>query len=107
MDETIMNTAEDQTAMSANNASSDDELKVAIEDQLKKIQRQNMLIGAHTVCTVILNKIESAMSKPGSRTMNDYKRIIKDIEKFCTVGVSRTVNADGETDQEDAETVQN
>lgn len=89
----------------------EDPLKAAIESQMKKIQRQSMLIGAQTSCTVILNKITVAMNKPGKRTMNDYKRIIKDIESFCRTGLSRKVNADGETEPIEesttAETVQN
>ena len=112
MDETIMNTVEEQTAVHENETNNDDALKGAIEEQLKKIQHQNMLIGAQTICRVVLNKISAAMSKPGKRTMNDYKRIIKDIEKFCATGLSRKVNEDGETepteeDSVNAETVQN
>ena len=78
--------------------STDDMLKEAIESQMKKIARQNMLIGAQTMCSVVLEKIVTAMNKPGKRTMNDYKRIIKDIQKFCETGLSRKVNADGETE---------
>lgn len=84
--------------LSAQASSSDDQLKEAIETQMQKIARQNMLIGAQTICSVILQKIISAMNKPGKRTMNDYKRIIKDVQKFCEVGLSRKVNADGETE---------
>ena len=87
--------------------SSNVELKGAIEEQLRKIQRQNMLIGAQTVCTVILEKIMTAMSRPGKRTMNDYKRIIKDIEQFCRIGVSRKINSDGETEPIEEESVDN
>ena len=85
-------------ALATEENSSNVELKGAIEEQLRKIQRQNMLIGAQTVCTVILEKIMTAMSKPGKRTMNDYRRIIKDVEQFCRIGISRKVNADGETE---------
>lgn len=126
MDETIMNTVEEQlegqTTMFGDEvvtndaqpdaAQTDDALKDAIDAQLKKIQRQNMLLGAQTMCTVILEKIVTAMNKPGKRTMNDYKRVIKDIEQFCRTGISRKVNSDGETapaeaDTSSAETVQN
>lgn len=85
-------------APTENSESTDDMLKEAIEAQMQKIARQNMLIGAQTICSVILQKIISAMNKPGKRTMNDYKRIIKDVQKFCEVGLSRKVNADGETE---------
>lgn len=92
-------------------SSADDQLKEAIEAQMQKIARQNMLIGAQTICSVILQKIITAMNKPGKRTMNDYKRIIKDIQKFCETGLSRKVNKDGETEpieeETTSETVQN
>lgn len=103
VDETVDEMIEEQTE-----GDSDDPLKAAIEAQMKKIQRQSMLIGAQTSCTVILNKITAAMNKPGKRTMNDYKRIIKDIESFCRTGLSRKVNADGETEpiEEESSTVE-
>lgn len=87
-------------------ASTDDPLKQAIEEQLKKIQRQNLLLGAQTMCSVVLQKITAAQSKPGKMTMNDYKRLVKDIQKFCETGISRKINTDGETEPK-AETVQN
>ena len=90
----------------------EDPIKDAVEEQLKKIQRQNLLLGAQTMCRVVLQKIVAAQSKPGKMSMNDYKRLTKDIESFCRTGLSRKVNADGETEpieEESAaeETVQN
>lgn len=76
----------------------EDPLRDAIEAQMKKIQRQSMLIGAQTMCHVVLEKIATHMNKPGKRTMNDYKRLTKDIQKFCETGISRKVNEDGETE---------
>ena len=113
MDETIKNTVEEHEVNTVNeevdattkNATTDDELKEAINEQLQKISRQNLLVGAQTACTVILNKITAAMNKPGKRTMNDYKRIIKDVEQFCRTGLSRKVNADGETEIVEEESV--
>ena len=120
MEETMMNStteelneeiiAEEEVAAETDEAS-EDPLKKAIEEQMRKIQRQNLLIGCQVVCKTILDKITSAMSQPGKRTMNDYKRLIKDIENFCTTGISRKVNADGETEpveeSSEVETVQN
>lgn len=77
---------------------SNDQLKDAIESTLSKIRRQSMLLGAQSMCSVILEKIVRAESAPGKRTMNDYKRLIKDVRKFCETGLSRKVNADGETE---------
>lgn len=103
---------EEETTVEETVESSDDSLKEAIEEQLKKIRRQNMLIGFQTACRVALEKIIVAERKPGKRTMNDYKRLIKDLKQFCETGLSRTVNADGETEpvKEESpaeETVQN
>jgi len=122
MDETMKNAVteelNEQTTLTeeevaiADKETEEDPFKAAVEEQLKKIQRQNLLIGAQTMCRVILEKIVVAEAKPGKRTMNDYKRLIKDIKQFCTTGISRKVNADGETEpieEEPAteETVQN
>lgn len=90
----------------------EEDLRNAIEEQMSKIRRQSMLIGAQTMCSVVLEKIMVAHSKPGKMSMNDYKRLVKDIEQFCRTGLSRKVNADGETEpvneeSADAETVQN
>ena len=74
----------------------EEDLRNAIEAQMSKIRRQSMLLGAQTACTVILEKIIVILSKPGKRTLNDYKRLIKDIEDFCRTGISRKINQDGE-----------
>ena len=84
-------------------ATTDDELKSVIETKLKEIQTQNVLIGAQTACTVILQKIAAWEAQPGKRTLNDHRRIIKDIKEFCLTGVSRKVNPDGTTSPRDGE----
>lgn len=102
MDETIKNTTEEieNNVEIEENVSqkTDDELRAAIETQMTKLRRQNILIGAQTACSVILEKIITATSKPGKMSINDYKRVIKDIENFCRVGISRKINADGEAE---------
>lgn len=83
-----------------------DELKGAIEETLSKIRRQSMLLGAQVICQTVLDKITKFENVPGSKSNNDHKRLIKDIKKFCEVGLSRTVNTDGETEPVE-ETAQN
>ena len=83
-----------------------DELKDAIEETLSKIRRQSMLLGAQVMCQTILDKITNFERTPGSKSNNDHKRLIKDIKRFCEVGLSRKVNTDGETKSIE-ETVQN
>ena len=115
--ETVVNEAtveEEQTTLVGTSAQNgeEDPLKEAINEQLKKIQRQNLLLGAQTICHTVLEKILKAENQPGKRTMNDYRRLIKDLKKFCETGLSRKVNADGETEpiEEEStteETIQN
>ena len=85
----------------------DDKLKEAIQDQLKKIQTQNLLLGAQTICRVILDKIYAFESSDGKKSTNDYKRCLKDLKKFCETGISKKVNPDGTTEKITEETVQN
>ena len=103
MDETIKNEAtveEEQTTPvgTSEQNGEEDPLKEAINEQLKKIQRQNLLLGAQTLLHTVLEKILKAEMQPGKRTMNDYRRLVKDLKKFCETGLSRKVNTDGETE---------
>lgn len=125
MEETMMNSTteeyfEEQAAIAEEDRALDttekttpekDPLKQAIEEQMRKIQRQSMLIGAQTMCRVVLDKVLTFKTKQGKPTMNDYKRLVKDIQNFCETGLSRKVNADGETEpvenSTETETVQN
>lgn len=75
-----------------------DELKDAIDETLSKLRMQSMLLGAQAMCQTVLDKILAFERKPGSKSNNDHKRLIKDIKNFCEVGLSRKVNQDGETE---------
>lgn len=69
-----------------------DKITEVAEEQFKKIQRTGIMIGAQTFATVILEKIIDAKKKPGRFTLNDYRRLVDEIERFCKVGVSRKIN---------------
>lgn len=84
----------------------DDELKGAIEETLSKIRRQSMLLGFQVACQTVLDKIIEFDRKPGSKSNNDHKRLIKDIKQFAEQSLSRKVNTDGETEPIE-ETTQN
>ena len=119
MEETMMNSTTEELSEEAieeevvteTDEASEDPFREAVEAQMRKIRRQNMLIGAQTMCRVILDKVVSFKTKQGKPTMNDYKRLVKDIQQFCETGLSRKVNADGETEpvekSTEVETVQN
>ena len=83
-----------------------DELKDAIEETLSKIRRQSMLLGAQVMLQTVLDKITDFERKPGSKSNNDHKRLIKEIRQFCETGLSRKVNINGETEPIE-ETAQN
>ena len=74
-----------------------DVLKDAIEERFKQLQTQSMLLGAQTMAQVILDKITAWERQPGKRTLNDHRRLIKDVKSFCKTGVSRRVDHDGTT----------
>ncbi len=84
-----------------------DELKSATEDRMRQLQRQNLLLGAQTMCKAIVDKIYAFERTPGTKSNNDHKRLIKDIKQFCETGLSRKVNNDGETEPVSDKTVQN
>ena len=118
MDETIKNATTEELKENiieeeeiVTETNEEDPLKKAINEQMRQIQRQSMLIGAQTMCKVVLDKVLAFKTKQGKPTMNDYKRLVKDIQNFCETGLSRKVNADGETEpvekSTEVETVQN
>ena len=112
MDEIKTDEIYEEEVQTEENALNNDELKSAIETQLSRIRRQSMLLGFQVACHSVLEKIVATTSKQGKTSMNDYKRLIKDLEQFCRTGISRKVNTDGETEliEEEvstAETVQN
>ena len=101
MDENInvVNENEDVATNDEANDTQDNELKEKLSDAVEKLRTQAMLLGAQVICSVILQKIEAFQKQPGKRTMNDYKRLTKDIEQYCRTGVSRKVNDDGTTSE--------
>lgn len=101
-----MNLFEDETTKEEVATEKKDELKEAIEETLSKIRRQSMLIGFQVSCQTILDKIVAFEKRPGSKSNNDHKRLIKDIKQFCEISLSRKVNTDGETEPIE-ETTQN
>lgn len=101
MDENKINTALENESLEmvddANSTVNNDELTKAVEEQMSKLRTQSMLLGAQTMCRVILQKIYNTQSKPGKKSYRDLERLIDDVKSFCETGVSRQVNADGTT----------
>ena len=63
------------------------EFKDVANKQFEMVRNQAMILGIKVSSEVILNKITSAMNKPGKRSLNDYKRLVKEIEDFCRVAM--------------------
>lgn len=77
----------------------DEKLETAVKEQMEKLRTQSMLLGFQVACYSVLQKIADTMQKPGKTSMNDYKRLVKDIHEFCATGVSKKVNLDGTTSE--------
>lgn len=69
----------------------EEELKKSVDEVLEKVRTQAMLLGARAMCVNIIHMIDEDLSKPGKRTMNDMKRIIKRVRDFCKVAVDHPV----------------
>lgn len=78
-----------------------DVLKGALEEQFKKIQTQNLLLGFQTCASTILEKMIIWEQQPGKRSLNDHRRLIKDLRQFCETGLSKKVNLDGTVSEKD------
>lgn len=100
-----INTVEDEDTIAVDAEVSEDALKEVMKEEFTKIARQNLLLGGQSACKIVLDKIITFKTKPGKPTMNDYKRLVKDIEHFCSIGLSRKVTAGGETVPRDEEPV--
>ena len=90
-----------------NNIMDNEELKEAIQAQMRKIHNQGMVVGFQTSCHTILDRIYAFERRQGSKSTNDYKRIIKEIKKFCETGISRKTEASNDVENTESETVQN
>lgn len=81
------------------------EFEEVVTEQMDKLRTQSMLLGAQTMCKVILEKIYKTLMKPGKKSYRDYERLIDDIKQFCETGLSRKVNADGTTSPVDEDEI--
>ena len=89
LDEQIDLTVDEQK----NTLVEDDEFKKMVYSRMRGVHNQGMVVGFKTSCHTILDKIYAFERKPGSKSTNDYKRLVKEIKRFCEVGISREVSA--------------
>ena len=84
-----MSLFEDEPIVEQTDDLATEELKEAMNEQFTKIQNQAMVLGIRVASKMVLDKIAVAMSKPGKRSLNDYRRLIKEIEDFCNVAMTQ------------------
>lgn len=87
-----------------------DELEKAVYTQMRKIHNEGLVVGFQTACHTALDNIYAFERKTGKKSVNDYKRCIKELKKFFEIGVSQKINFDEEITSEESlevETVQN
>ena len=68
-----------------------DELKNDVQEVMEKLRTQAMLLGGQSMALMIARMIDGDMNKPGKRTHNDLKRIIKEVRQFCQVAIDHKV----------------
>lgn len=93
----VLNEEMEQDIQDEETPEGEDPLKKAIEEQMTKLRTQSMLLGAQTACNVILQKMIKWNNQPGKRSLNDHRRLLKEIQEFCEIGISRKVDPDGTT----------
>lgn len=90
--------------------SKDEEFREAVYTRMRSIHNQGMIVGFQTACHSTLEKIYAFERKPGSKSTNDYKRLVKEIKRFCEIGVSRKTKSNDTTEPIETnteETIQN
>ena len=79
----------------------DAELKDKLTKEVEKLRNHAMVLGGKTMATVIYNMIQKFHRMPGKRTLNDYRRLTKEIEKFCKTAVDHKVETPKFGDEEE------
>lgn len=88
----------------------DDEFKKLVYERMRKIHNEGMVVGLQTACHTILDNIYSFERSAGKKSANDYKRLIKEIKRFCEVGTSNKKNSNNDVENVEettSETAQN
>lgn len=75
---------------------SSDEFQTALEEAMKKqfekVRMAGMLAGAKGICGAIMQYIYQFNSSPGKRTLNDYRRLVKKINEFCSISLNKKID---------------
>ena len=67
-------------------------LEEAMKKQFEKVRMAGMLAGAKGICGTIAQYIYQFNSSPGKKTLNDHRRLVRQINDFCSVSLSKKVD---------------
>ena len=88
--------AENKQLDNSEQLQTEDEFQVALEETMKKqfekVRMAGLLAGAKGIGGVVLQYINQFNHLPGKRTLNDYRRLVKKINDFCSVSLSKTID---------------
>ena len=78
MDETMINSTEKFQGTRS----------TGMDETFSTADTETMILGFQVCCKTVLDKIIATKKKPGKRSLNDYKRLIKELEEFCFTGLA-------------------
>ena len=67
-------------------------LEEAMKEQFEKVRMAGMLAGAKGICGTIMQYIYQFNSSPGKKTLNDHRRLVKQIYEFCSVSLNKKID---------------
>jgi hypothetical protein len=97
MDEETKNTEEQENNLNF------EEVKAKAEEKFSKFQSDMMILGVRIASRTINNMIVEFKQTPGKKSTNDYKRLIKKIEEFCTRSLSKDEHSEESSTEETAQ----
>ena len=80
-----------------------DAVKAKAEEKFSKFQSEMMIIGVRIASRSINNMIVEFKQTPGKKSANDYKRLIKKIEEFCTRSLTKDEPSEESSTEETAQ----
>lgn len=74
----------------------EEELRKVIERWFEATRTDGLKIGAQLISAAVYAAIQKNLNKEGKITMNDYKRVIKEITKIVQVQLTKQSDSEGE-----------
>ena len=88
--------AENEQFGNTEQLNTDDKFQAALEEAMKKqfekVRMAGMLAGAKGICGSVAQYIYQFNSSPGKKSLNDYRRLVKKINEFCSVSLRKKID---------------